>query len=54
MLEREDQPKPDTHPVPTGNYVIRVGNYVTVSPSELGNFVTVHTHPQARPPTVGE
>ncbi len=42
MLEREDRPKPDTHPVPTGNYVTKARNYVTVSPSRLGNFVTVH------------
>ncbi len=43
MLEQEDRPKPDTHPVPTGNYVIEVGNYVTVSPSQLRNSVIVHT-----------
>jgi hypothetical protein len=24
-----------------GNYLIRVGNYVSASPSELGNFVIV-------------
>ncbi|KDA41644.1 hypothetical protein CEDDRAFT_00849 [Frankia sp. CeD] len=42
MLQREDHPKPDTHPVPPGNYVIRLGNYVTVSPSRLRNYVIVH------------
>jgi hypothetical protein len=26
-------------PVPMGNYVIAVGNYVIVTPSELGNYV---------------
>ncbi|CAI7979063.1 hypothetical protein FRAHR75_570013 [Frankia sp. Hr75.2] len=49
VLEREDHSKPDTHPVPTGNYVIEVGNYVTVSPSRLGNFVTVHSCGCTRP-----
>jgi hypothetical protein len=42
VLEQEDHTKPDTHPVPPGNYVIRLGNYVTVNPSQLGNSVIVH------------
>jgi hypothetical protein len=29
----------DTHAVPMGNYVIAVGNYVIVNPSELGNYM---------------
>jgi hypothetical protein len=29
----------DTHAVPRGNYVIEVGKYVIVSPSELGNYM---------------
>jgi hypothetical protein len=29
----------DTHAIPMGNYVIGVGNYVIVSPSELGNYM---------------
>ncbi len=49
MLQREDHPKPDTHPVPPGNYVIRLGNYVTVSPSRLGNCLIVHRGPAGRP-----
>jgi hypothetical protein len=33
----------DTHDIPMGNYVIGVGNYVIVSPSELGNYVSADT-----------
>jgi hypothetical protein len=33
----------DTHAVPMGNYVIAVGNYVIVSPSELGNYLIADT-----------
>jgi hypothetical protein len=33
----------DTHAVPMGNYVIGVGNYVIVSPSELGNYMIADT-----------
>ena len=29
----------DTHPIPMGNYVSAVGNYVSVNPSDLGNYV---------------
>ena len=30
----------DTHAIPMGNYVIAAGNYVIVSPSELGNYMS--------------
>ena len=38
MLHLDGQVHHDTHAVPMGNYVIAVGNYVIVSPSELGNY----------------
>jgi hypothetical protein len=28
----------DTHPIPMGNYVIAVRNYVIATPSQLGNY----------------
>jgi hypothetical protein len=44
-----------------GNYVIGVGNYVIVSPSELGNYKIVDKHPfgpswtrAGQPPAVGD
>jgi hypothetical protein len=40
LLVPEGQVHHDTHPIPTGNYVIEVGNYVSVSPSDLGNYVS--------------
>jgi hypothetical protein len=43
VLQRKDHTKPDTHPVALGNYVIGLGNYVTVNPSQLGNYLIVHT-----------
>jgi len=36
----------DTHSIPMGNYVIGVGNYVIVSPSELGNYMIADTVPR--------
>ena len=44
MLLRDGQVHHDTHPIPMGNYVIAVGNYVSVSPSDLGNYVSADTH----------
>ena len=41
----DGQVHPDTHVLPMGNYVIRMGNYVTASRSALGNFVIVDTTP---------
>ena len=38
MLLLDGQVHHDTHAIPMGNYVIEVGNYVIVSPSELGNY----------------
>jgi hypothetical protein len=38
LLHLDGQVHPDTHAIPMGNYVIRVGNYVIVSPSRLGNY----------------
>jgi hypothetical protein len=39
LLHLDGQVHHDTHAVPMGNYVIGVGNYVIVSPSELGNYM---------------
>jgi hypothetical protein len=33
----------DTHAAPMGNYVIEVGDYQIVSPSELGNYKIADT-----------
>lgn len=41
MLLLDGQVHHDTHAIPMGNYVIEVGNYVIVSPSELGNYKIV-------------
>ena len=38
MLLLDGQVHHDTHAIPMGNYVIGVGNYLIVSPSELGNY----------------
>jgi hypothetical protein len=38
LLLLDGQVHHDTHALPMGNYVIAVGNYVIVSPSELGNY----------------
>jgi hypothetical protein len=43
LLLRDGQVHPDTHAIPMGNYVIRVGNYVSVSPSNLENYVSADT-----------
>ena len=43
MLLLDGQVHHDTHAVPMGNYVIAVGNYVIVSPSELGNYMSADT-----------
>ena len=43
MLLLDGQVHHDTHVIPMGNYVIAVGNYVSVSPSELGNYVSADT-----------
>ena len=40
LLLLDGQVHHDTHVIPMGNYVIGVGNYVSVSPSELGNYVS--------------
>ena len=40
MLLLDGQVHHDTHAVPMGNYVIEVGNYVIVSPSQLGNYMS--------------
>jgi hypothetical protein len=38
LLLLDGQVHHDTHALPMGNYVIEVGNYVTVSTSKLGNY----------------
>jgi len=43
LLLLDGQVHHDTHPIPMGNYVIEVGNYVIVSPSKLGNYVSADT-----------
>jgi hypothetical protein len=40
LLLLDDQVHHDTHPIPMGNYVSEVGNYVSVNPSELGNYMS--------------
>src|SRR5580700_12008755 len=40
LLLLDGQVHPDTHVIPMGNYVSGVGNYLSVSPSELGNYVS--------------
>ena len=40
LLVLDGQVHHDTHPIPMGNYVIEVGNYVILNPSELGNYVS--------------
>jgi hypothetical protein len=44
LLLLDGQVHHDTHLIPMGNYVIEVGNYVSVSPSELGNYVSADTY----------
>ena len=38
MLHLDGQVHHDTHPIPMGNYVIGVGNYVIATPSQVGNY----------------
>ena len=40
MLLLDGQVHHDTHVIPMGNYVIGVGNYLSATPSELGNYVS--------------
>src|SRR5215471_8808114 len=40
LLLLDGQINHDTHLIPTGNYVIAAGNYVSVNPSERGNYVS--------------
>ena len=40
MLLLDGQVHHDTHAIPKGNYVSAAGNYVSVSPSDLGNYVS--------------
>ena len=40
MLLLDGQVHHDTHGIPMGNYVSAAGNYVSVSPSDLGNYVS--------------
>jgi hypothetical protein len=54
LLHLDGQVHHDTHAIPMGNYVIAVGNYLIVSPSELGNYKIADTllhGPSARNPT---
>ena len=43
LLHLDGQVHHDTHAIPMGNYMIAVGNYVIVSPSELGNYMIADT-----------
>ena len=43
MLLLDGQVHHDTHPIPMGNYVIAVGNYLSANPSDLGNYVSADT-----------
>ena len=40
LLLLDGQVHHDTRVIPMGNYVIAVGNYMSVSPSDLGNYVS--------------
>ena len=40
MLLLDGQVHHDTHPIPMGNYVSEVGNYLSANPSDLGNYVS--------------
>ena len=40
MLLLDGQVHHDTHSIPMGNYVIGVGNYMSATPSELGNYMS--------------
>jgi hypothetical protein len=40
LLLLDGQVHHDTHLIPMGNYVIEVGNYVSVTRSNLGNYVS--------------
>jgi hypothetical protein len=44
LLLLDGQVHPDTLVIPMGNYVIRVGNYVSANPSELGNYMSADTY----------
>jgi hypothetical protein len=43
LLLLDGQVHHDTHAIPKGNYVSAAGNYVSVSPSDLGNYVSADT-----------
>jgi hypothetical protein len=40
LLLLDGQVHHDTHLIPMGNYVSEVGNYLSVRPSDLGNYVS--------------
>jgi hypothetical protein len=44
LLLLDGQVHHDTHPIPMGNYVIEVGNYVSANPSDLGNYVSADNY----------
>jgi hypothetical protein len=50
LLLLDGQVHHDTHAIPMGNYVSEVRNYVSVSPSDLGNYVSADTQTMARTP----
>jgi hypothetical protein len=45
LLLLDGQAHHDTHPIPMGNYVSEVGNYLNANPSDLGNYVSADTPP---------
>jgi len=44
LLHLDGQVHHDTHPIPMGNYVIGVGNYVIATPSQVGNYKIADMH----------
>jgi hypothetical protein len=46
LLLLDGQVHHDTHPIPMGNYVSEVGNYLSANPSDLGNYVSADTQSQ--------
>ena len=48
MLLLDGQVHHDTHFIPMGNYVSEVGNYLSVRPSDLGNYVSADIQEKRR------
>jgi hypothetical protein len=49
LLLLDGQVHHDTHPIPMGNYVSEVANYLSANPSDLGNYVSADIQAQLVP-----